>query len=92
VFELIGVERVKRQYDREEALCCSGAIMQFDAERAAALRARNLDDVQAAGAQAMSYLCPVCRRILTPDAEARGLGGYHLIELARMALGELPRP
>ena len=92
LFELMGVERVKRQYDREDALCCSGAIMQFDAERASALRARNLDDAEAAGAEAMAYLCPVCRRILAPDAEARGLNGYHVIELAKMALGELPRP
>jgi len=92
VLERIGVERVERRYDRENALCCSGAIAQFDADRAAAIRARNLDDAQAAGAEAMCYLCPVCRSILTPDAQARGLPGYHVIELVRMSLGELPQP
>jgi hypothetical protein len=40
----------------------------------------------------MCYLCPVCRRVLAPDAQARGLDGYHIIELVRMSLGELPRP
>jgi ferredoxin len=92
VLQRIGVERVERRYDRENALCCSGAIGQFDAGRGADIRARNLDDAQEAGAEAMCYLCPVCRRMLAPDAQARGLPGYHIIELVRMSLGELPTP
>jgi heterodisulfide reductase subunit B len=92
VFRLIGVDRVARRYDRENAICCSGAIAQWDGERAAGIRARNLEDAKAAGAQAMAYLCPMCRRVLTPDAEAKGLANYHIIELARMALGELSLP
>ncbi len=92
IFQLIGVERVERRYDRESALCCSGAIAQWDGERAAALRARNLEDAKAAGAQAMCYLCPMCRRVLSADAESKGLANYHIIELARMSLGELLRP
>jgi ferredoxin len=92
VLQRIGVERVERRYDRENALCCSGAVAQFDPERAATIRAWNLDDAQAAGAEAMCYLCPVCRGTLAADAQARGLAGYHIIELARMSLGELPPP
>jgi len=92
IFQLIGVERVERRYDRENALCCSGAIAQWDGERAADIRKRNLDDAMAAGAPAMAYLCPMCRAVLTPDAQARGLPGYHVIELVRMSLGELPVP
>jgi Fe-S oxidoreductase len=92
VLKLVGVERVERRYDREQALCCSGAIAQFDVERAAALRARNVDDAKAAGAEAMCYLCPMCRRVLSADADSKGLRNYHVIELARMSLGELPRP
>jgi len=90
VFERIGVERVERRYDRENALCCSGAVNVLKPDMAPGLRARNLDDAQEAGAQAMCYLCPVCRRMLTPEAQARGLGNHHIIELVRMALGELP--
>jgi len=64
----------------------------FNPQQAPAIRQRNLDDALAAGAQAMCYLCPVCRRGLGDDAQARGLAGYHIIELVRMALGELPMP
>jgi Fe-S oxidoreductase len=92
VFERIGVERVNRRYDRENALCCSGAVSILKPDMAPGLRARNLDDAQEAGAKAMCYLCPVCRSVLTPDAQARGLANHHIIELVRMALGELPRP
>jgi Fe-S oxidoreductase len=92
VLELVGVDRVKRRYDREDALCCSGAIAQWDGERAAGIRARNLEDAKAAGAQAMAYLCPMCRRVLSADAESKGLANYHIIELARMSLGELHAP
>lgn len=92
VLQSIGVERVERRYDREGALCCSGAVSFLQPQMAADVRARNLDDAQQAGAEAMCYLCPVCRRTLSADAEARGLGNYHIISLVRMALGELPRP
>jgi len=92
VFQRLGVERVERRYDREGALCCSGAVSFLQPQMAADVRARNLDDAQEAGAKAMCYLCPMCRRTLTPDAQARGLGNYHVIELVRMALGELPAP
>ena len=92
VLKLIGVERVKRRYDRDNSLCCSLAVTAFNPDAAPLVRQRNLDDAQAAGAQALCYLCPMCRRGLGEDAQARGLGGYHIIELARMALGELPAP
>jgi Fe-S oxidoreductase len=92
ILERIGVERVKRQYDREKALCCSGAVAVLQPEAAPALRARNLDDAQEAGAEAMCYLCPMCRQTMAQDVQARGLGNYHIIELVRMALRELPAP
>jgi len=92
VFQRLGIERVVRRYDREGALCCSGAVSFLQPEMAAGVRARNLDDAQEAAAQAMCYLCPMCRQTLTPDAQTRGLGNYHIIELVRMALGELPAP
>jgi len=60
--------------------------------QAPAIRRRNLDDALKAGAQAMCYLCPMCRRGLADAARDRGLDGYHIVELARMALGELPVP
>jgi len=40
----------------------------------------------------MCYLCPMCRRVLSHDAESKGLANYHIIELVRMSLGELAVP
>jgi Fe-S oxidoreductase len=91
VLRHISVERVERRYDREGALCCSGAVSFLQPSMAADVRARNLDDARQAGAQAMCYLCPMCRRSLTADAEVRGLDNYHVIDLVRMALGEVAR-
>jgi Fe-S oxidoreductase len=92
VLDLIGVERVPRQYDREDCLCCSLVVGMSNLERAQAIRDRNLDDAARAGAKAICFLCPMCRRGLAEDAKARGLAGYHIVELTRMALGELPAP
>jgi Fe-S oxidoreductase len=92
VLGLIGVERVQRRYDRESSLCCGLAATMFNPQIAPVIRQRNLDDALEADAEAMCYLCPMCRRGLADDARARGLDGYHIIELVRMALGELPTP
>jgi Fe-S oxidoreductase len=92
VLGLIGVKRVERQYDREGCLCCGLAATMFNPQIAPVIRQRNLDDALAAGAEAMCYLCPMCRRGLADDVRRYGLAGYHIIELVRMALGELPAP
>ncbi len=92
VLELIGVERVQRRYDREDCLCCGLVASMFKPQQGPEIRQRNLEDALGAGAQAMCYLCPMCRRGMTDDARARGLANYHIIELARMALGEIPHP
>jgi Fe-S oxidoreductase len=92
VLGLIGVERVQRRYDRDNSLCCGLAATMFNPQIAPAVRQRNLDDALEAGAQAMCYLCPMCRRGLADDARAHGLAGYHITELVRMALGEVPAP
>ena len=92
IFELIGVERVKREYDRDNCLCCALALQLLAPDKARALRDRNLIDAERAGARFLCYLCPMCRRGLETGAQERGMGGYHIIELARMALGEIPAP
>lgn len=92
VLDLIGVERVQRRYDREDCLCCGLAASAFNPDRVPSIRQRNLDDAIAAGARAICYLCPMCRRGLGDAARARDLGGHHIVELVRMALGELARP
>ncbi|GAB4329902.1 MAG: (Fe-S)-binding protein [Candidatus Abyssubacteria bacterium] len=88
VFELIGVERVARKYDRKDALCCGLPLMFRDMARGQEIQAKNLDDAKSAGATAMTFLCPVCVRGLGGGAVERGMGIYMLSDLCRLALGE----
>jgi ferredoxin len=88
LFELIGVERAARRYDREDALCCGLPLMFRDGARARQIQARNLDDAKGAGAEAMAFLCPVCVRGLAGGSMERGMDIYMLSDLCRLALGE----
>jgi Fe-S oxidoreductase len=89
ICNLIGVERVPRKYDRENALCCAGAFSWFgkgDLIRPA--HNKNVDDMVDYGAEACIYTCPMCKEVLGSKVERKGLKNYLLSDLARMALGE----
>lgn len=86
LFELIGVERVEREYDRMTALCCGSPLMPRDRDRAMVIKERNVRDALEGGARAMAYLCPLCVLNLRKVAGAAGLENYHIIELVRMSL------
>ncbi len=89
LLELIGVERVSRQFDRKFALCCGSPMMPRDREKAMEIKERNVRDAVEHGAQAMAYLCPLCVLNLRKVAGAAGLENFHLIELVRKSLGEI---
>ena len=89
-FELLGVERVARKYDRESALCCGSLFSRIDPERIKPTMAKNIQDALEAGAEAMVFLCPVCMRTLAKPALEQGLKPVFITQLARMALGERP--
>ena len=91
LFELIGVERVNRKYDRENALCCGatqGSMLNVSKEEQEEWRMRNLIDAKEAGAEAMVFLCPICVLVLRSRAKAQGLEPYIISNLVRVALGE----
>jgi len=88
LFDLIGVERVARKYDRKDALCCGLPLMFRDMERGAEIQRKNLDDAKEAGAEAMTFLCPVCVRGLGAGTMERGMDLYMISDLCRLALGE----
>jgi Fe-S oxidoreductase len=88
LFELIGVERVDRKYDRRNALCCGLPLMFRDMARAQEVQAMNLDDAKGAGAEAVTFLCPVCVRGLGAGTTERGMDVYMVSDLCRLALGE----
>jgi Fe-S oxidoreductase len=87
LFDLIGVERVKREYDRVFALCCGSPMVPRDRQKAYEIRERNVMDAVEHGSRAMAYLCPLCALNLRKVAGKAGLRNHHLIELVKMALG-----
>jgi Fe-S oxidoreductase len=92
MFELIGVERVERQYDKESALCCGGMFSRIDPGRIGPMMERNIRDATQAGGEAMVFLCPLCMVTLAKPASEKGLKPIYITQLVRMALGELPFP
>jgi Fe-S oxidoreductase len=92
IFELIGVERPPRKYERETALCCTGPIIRIWPQRAVEIQAKNINDAIQCGADAIVTLCPVCDRILTRPTLERNFNKIYIIDLCRMALGEKSFP
>jgi hypothetical protein len=92
IFDLIGVERPKREYEREKALCCTGAFVKVYPSLAAEVQAKNVDDAIRCGADALITLCPMCDRVLRRPTMERGLRKIYITDLVRMALGEKAFP
>ncbi|MFX1492957.1 MAG: heterodisulfide reductase-related iron-sulfur binding cluster [Promethearchaeota archaeon] len=89
VCELIGVERVDREYDRENALCCAGTIVSLGKKKLAReVQKKNVDDIIKHGAEICVYNCPACMDSMGSRVVRSGLKNYFLSDLCRMALGE----
>ncbi|MCG6534545.1 MAG: (Fe-S)-binding protein, partial [Syntrophales bacterium LBB04] len=88
IFELIGVQRPPRKYERENALCCTGAFVRVYPQLAAEVQARNIDDVIHCGADALITLCPMCDRVLRKPSAEKSVKKIYITDLCRMALGE----
>jgi Fe-S oxidoreductase len=89
-FNLIGVERIGRTYDRKTALCCGIGLRETDPERSAAILEKNLNDAIDNGAEAMVFSCPSCFCFMSQPCEEEELSSIFITDLCRMALGELP--
>jgi Fe-S oxidoreductase len=88
LLELLGCERVAREYDRENALCCGGMYgARGLSARALAAARTNIDDSLEHGAEALLCLCPSCVSNYAELASERGLPVYHVAELCRIMLG-----
>ena len=92
IFELIGVQRPSRKYERETALCCTGAFVRVYPQLAAEVQAKNIDDAIHSGADALITLCPMCDRVLRRPAAEKNLKKIYITDLCRMALGEKEFP
>jgi Fe-S oxidoreductase len=91
LFDLIGVTRVERKYDRMNSLCCGGAMGAMEDVPKEVLngwRMKNILDAKEAGAEAFVFLCPMCALSLRNRSKAEGLEPYMLSNLVRRALNE----
>jgi Fe-S oxidoreductase len=92
LFELVGVQRVARTWDRENALCCAGVKMMLGQGDPKPDQVKNITDAQTAGARALVCLCPMCIHSLSMTAAERSMPLLFIGDLARMALGEIDPP
>jgi Fe-S oxidoreductase len=91
LFELIGVERAERKYDKENALCCAGVIGEMinkSKEEMNKWKMANIMDAKEAGSEAFVFLCPLCALNLRTRAKTQGMEPYILSNLVRLSLGE----
>ncbi|HOF06073.1 MAG TPA: (Fe-S)-binding protein, partial [Syntrophales bacterium] len=94
IFSLIGVERVARQYDGINAICCgvelAGPNLKLfpRGKNFAPFRDQNVQDAKDHGAEAMVYLCPMCFRTLNKQVRGAGMSNYMISDICRLALGE----
>jgi len=97
LFELIGIERTTRKYDRQKSLCC-GALLgdRKEMARAADHETRTLNDAEQSGAEGLTAVCLGCFEAVGKGALDRGMDLYMVTDLCRLALGEelpeLPLP
>ena len=92
IFQLIGVERPSRKYERETALCCTAPIIRTRLEMAVEFQEKNVKDAIECGADALVTLCPVCDRVMRRPTEQFGLNKIYITDLCRIALGEKSWP
>ncbi len=92
LFELAGVRRVRRAYDRENALCCANIKLLLGNGDPRPDQEKNIIDAKESGAQAMVCLCPMCLDGLAAVASAHQLPLIFLGDVARMALREISVP
>lgn len=91
ILGLIGADRVEREYDRENALCCAELIrMAKGYELADDVQKRNIDDMVKVGAEYCVFNCPACWDSLAEKVAKRGIKPIHMIEICKLAIGEKP--
>jgi len=91
IFNLIGVERVEREYDRENSLCCAGIIrLHGNYELYNDLQKRNVEDMKKFGVEYCVFNCPYCYMFLSERVSKNGIKPIMMSEICRLALGEKP--
>jgi Fe-S oxidoreductase len=91
IFGLIGVDRVVRRYDRENALCCGCIIRAHQRyDLSVDVQKRNLEDMVNAGVEYCVFNCPACWDCLYEAVAKKGIKPIMMHDLCKLALGEKP--
>ena len=89
IFSLIGVTRLEREYDKENALCCAEMFrMSKGPALADDVQKRNIDDMVKFEAEYCVFNCPACWDSLADKVAKKGIKPIHLIDLCKLAIGE----
>lgn len=89
IFERIGAKRIDREYDRQNALCCTFPIQAHQKDELADdVQKRNVDDMKAAGAKYCVFNCPACMSTLSDLVAEEGIIPILMSDLCHIALGE----
>jgi Fe-S oxidoreductase len=92
IFELVGVKRPSRQYEKLNAVCCAAPILHSNRELDVDIQKKNFEDAIACGADALITSCPICDAVLRKPSSQLGLPKIFITDLCRIALGEKPWP
>lgn len=92
VFELVGVERPNRKYERLDAVCCTAPLIFTNRQLAVDIQRKNFEDAINNGAQAIITSCPVCYGVFRRPSAQFNLPNIFVTDLCRIALGERPWP
>ncbi|MBN1380597.1 MAG: (Fe-S)-binding protein [Deltaproteobacteria bacterium] len=92
IFDLIGVEQVKREYVDENALCCGATILGQKKEGSrrycVEIQKKNIEDMKKAGAEICVFNCPACMQTLGMPVSKNGIMPLFMSDLCRLAIGE----
>ena len=92
IFDLIGVELPDREYQDENCLCCAEIIRSVAGYKLANdVQERNIADMLQSGAEYCVFNCPACQSSLSEKVSEKGLKPIHIIDLCKMAIGEIGR-
>jgi Fe-S oxidoreductase len=92
VFELVGVGRPTREYERLKAICCTGPLIYVNRELAVDIQKKNFEDAIACGADAIVTSCPICYGVFKRPSLQYRLPNIFITDLGRIGLGEKPWP
>jgi len=91
VFDLTGVERVKRKYDGINALCCGVEVAGPNlklfprGKNFEPFRERNVMDAKKHGAEAMVYLCAMCFATLNKKVREADMRNYMVSDICHLS-------